>query len=121
MHGRDKDEDDEWRRLEAERAKMAPIDRLYGEKRLTAAGDEDLRHARRTGRFLQMSFRLQPRVRHMVTAIVKRDRPPSLVVLFEQMLEAYLRQHGELDEADIPSDQEAIDKILKQRDERDGE
>lgn len=115
------DEDDEWRRLKAQRAELSPIDRLYGEKRTTAAGDEDLRHQRRTGRLVQMSFRMQPRIRSMLVAIVKRDRPPSLVVLFEQMLEAYLKQTGDLDERDIPSDDEMIDKMLKQQDRRDGQ
>lgn len=120
MRDKDKDEQAEWRRLEADRAGKASIDRMYPEKRVTAAGDEDIRHNRRTGRLLQMSFRMQPKTRHLVSAIMRLHRPPSLVVLFEQMLIAYLKQYGELDENDLPSDGEAIDMFLKERDKRDG-
>ena len=42
-------------------------------------------------------------------------------MLFEQMLIAYLKQFGELDENDIPSDAEAIDMFLKERDNRDAQ
>ena len=121
MRDKDKDEQDELQRLEAERAEQASIDRMYPKKRVTAAGDEDLRHNRRTGRLFQMSFRMQPKTRHLFSAVMRHHRPPSTVVLFEQMLIAYLKQFGELDENDIPSDAEAIDMFLKERDNRDAQ
>ena len=122
MRDKDKDEEAEWRRLEAERASKESIHRMYAEMRITAAGDDDIRHERRTGRLLQMSFRMHPKTRQLIRAIMRLPhRPPSLVVLFEQMLEAYLKQYGGLNDSDVPSDGEAIDMFLKERDKRDGE
>ena len=122
MRDKDKEEQAEWRRLEEERAAKESIHRMYQELPLTAAGDRNMQENRRTGRLLQMSFRMQPKTRQLVRAIMRLPhRPPSLVVLFEQMLEAYLRQHGGLDDRDVPSDDESINMFLKERDKRDGE
>ena len=122
MPGRDDDDEREERRRQAAwRAAQSPIDRMYPEKQLTEAGDIDLRANRRTGRKLQISFRLQPRTRHLVSAIVRRDKPPSLAVLFEQMLEAYLKVTCPLDDNDLPSEEEAIEMYLEQRGKRDAE
>lgn len=121
MRDSDNAEAEERRRLEAERAGRSPLDRMYGTKLVTEAGDEDLRHARRTGRQLQMSFRMHPRVRSIVVAIMRRDRPPSLVVLFELLVVAYLKQHGEFTDGEIPTDDDIIDRFLEQRDARDEE
>ena len=91
MHSND-DEKEEWRRLTAKRDGLSPFDRWYDELPTTRSGDENLQKNRRTNRITQMSFRMQPRIRNMVVAIVKRDRPPSLVVLFEQMLARFIRR-----------------------------
>ena len=52
---------------------------------------------------------------------MERDRPPSLVVLFEVMVEAYLDKHGPIDPADLPSDEELIRRIEQERDKRDAQ
>lgn len=58
------DEKEEWQRLERERAKLPPRDRLYRKPlRITESGDRDLRHARRKGRVIQMSLRMQLKLR----------------------------------------------------------
>jgi hypothetical protein len=116
------DEEEERRRQERERARLPLIDRLHGKSpRITESGFEDLRSKRRTGRVVQLPLRLHPRVRAIIDIIIERDKPPSLVVLFEDMLEAYLEKHGPIDQSLIPSDEELVRRIEKERDKHDAE
>lgn len=116
---RRKDEEEERQRQAKERAALSLDDRLYAPKKLTAAGTPSLQHDRRTGRMVQFNTRIRPKVRHMVEALIRRDKVPSLVVFFEMMLEAYQEKHGSLREGDIPPDEEIIDMFLNERDNRD--
>jgi len=52
---------------------------------------------------------------------MQRDKPPSLVALFEEMLEAYLEKHGPIDQSLLPSDEELVRRFEQERDRRDGE
>jgi hypothetical protein len=116
------DEDDERHRQERERGKLPLVDRLHGSSpRITASGFEDLRSKRRTGRVVQLPLRLHPRVRAMIDVIMQRDKPPSLVALFEEMLDAYLEKHGPIDQSLLPSDEELVRRFEQERDRRDGE
>ena len=119
---KDDDEDEERKRQERERKQMSFLDRVHGgPPRITVNGFTDIRGRRRTGRIVQLPLRLHPRVKAMVDHIMERDRPPSLVVLFEVMVEAYLDKHGPIDPADLPSDEELIRRIEQERDKRDAE
>lgn len=116
----DDSEEAERRRQEAERKKLPLIDRLHGSSpRITASGFQDLRSKRRTGRIVQLPLRLHPRVRAIIDLIMERDRPPSLVVLFEEMLAAYLEKHP-IDHSLLPSDEELVRRYELERDGRDG-
>lgn len=120
MHGHD--EEEERKRQERERARMPLVDRLHGsEPRTTASGFKDLRSNRRTGRIIPMPLRLHPRVKAIIDAIMERDRHPSLVVLFEEMVDAYLQLHGPISQALLPSDEELVRRIERERDRRDEE
>jgi hypothetical protein len=111
------DEEEERKRQERERAKLPLIDRLHGASpRITASGFEDLRSKRRTGRVVQLPLRLHPRVRAIIDVVMERDKPPSLVVLFEAMLEAYLEKNGPIDVSLLPSDEELVVRYEKQQD-----
>ena len=115
-------EEEERRRLEAERARMSPEDRLYGKgKRRNADGFIDGRSDRRTGRVFKLLLRVHPRVRAIIGAIKKRDGHPSFVVLLEEMVEAYQKVHGEVAASEVESEEEIIARFLKERDKRDGE
>lgn len=115
------DEEEERRRLERERARLPFLDRLHGSApRTTASGFKDGRSLRRTGRIVQLPLRIHPRVKAIIDAIVARDRPPSLVALFEDMLEAYLEKHGPINQALLPSDEELVRRLELERDKRDG-
>lgn len=117
----DDGEEDERRRLEQERRKMEPTDRFHGSApRRTADGFLDQRFLRRTGRVVQMPIRVHPRVKAIILAIKERDNIPSLVTLFELMLEAYLKEYGPIDEADLPTLEELAGNMEKERDKRDG-
>lgn len=121
MHDKD-DEEEELRRQEAELAGLSPLDRLYGHAPLTtAAGFDDARSNRRTGRVAQLNLRMQLRARAIVDAIVKRDKVTSHVVLFELMLEAYQQVHGPISEDDLPDDDELIRRYIKEKRKRDGQ
>lgn len=114
-------EDEERRRIEKERQKMAPDDRLYGyAPRKTADGFPDQRSERRTGRVVQMPLRVHPRIKATMLAVKKRDKIPSLVILLEEMLEAYLKEHGPIDEAELPTLEQLAEAMEKERDKRDG-
>lgn len=116
------DEEEERKRQERERAKLPLIDRLHGRpRRITASGFEDLRCKRRTGHVVQLPLRLHPRVRAIIDAVIDRDKPPSIIALFEDMLEAYLEKNGPIDQSLLPSDEELVRRYEKQRDKRDGE
>ena len=115
-------EEEERRRQQRERERMSLTDRLLGRPpRKTASGFDDLRSKRRTGRVVQLPIRLHPRVRAIVGAIMERDQHPSLVALFEEMLAAYMKVHGGIDQSLLPSDEELIRRIEDERDKRDGE
>jgi hypothetical protein len=121
MHDRD-DEEEERRRQAEERSRLSAIGRFYSNPpRKTASGDDDLRSNRRTGRVVQISLRVQVGTRAILGAIIERDRPPSLVVLFEEMLDAYQKVHGAIDRSHLPSEDELINRLLEERDKRDGE
>lgn len=120
MHGNG--EEEERRRQQREREKLSPIDRLHGSPpRTTKSGFLDGRSNRRTGRLVQLPLRLHPRVRAIVDAIMVRDRHPSMVALFEEMIEAYQQVHGPIDTSLLPSDQELIRRIEQARDNDDAE
>jgi hypothetical protein len=114
-------EDEERRRLERERKRLEPRDRLYGyAPRRTADGFPDQRSERRTGRVVQMPLRVHPRVKAMMLAIKKRDNIPSLVMLLELMVEAYLKEYGPLDEDELPTLEQLVEAMERERDRRDG-
>lgn len=116
------DEAEERKRQQRERERMSLTDRLFGRPpRTTASGFDDMRSKRRTGRVVQLPIRLHPRVRAIVGAIMERDQHPSLVVLFEEMLEAYMQIHGPIDETKLPSDEELVRRLEDERDRRDVE
>lgn len=125
MAASDRDDDDEEaeRKLQQEqRRRLSLTDRLHGgAKPTTASGFVDMRSFRRTGRVVQFSLRVHPRVRAMVDAIMRRDGYPSAVVLFEEMLAAYCKIHGALDEKDLPSDEQLVECVEAERDKRDGQ
>ncbi len=112
------DEEEERKRQAKERAALPPEDRLYGPKKLTAAGTYSLQHGRRTGRVVQFNARIRPKMRHMIEALIRRDGVPSLVVFMEMMLEAYQEKWGSLHEGDIPPDEEIIDMFLNEEEKR---
>lgn len=112
-----RDEEEERKRLERERAAMPLIDRLHGgSPRTAASGFQDGRSIRRTGRVVQLPLRVHPRVKAIINAIMVRDKLPSLVALFEDMLEAYLEKHGFIDAALLPSDDELVRRLERERD-----
>lgn len=113
------DEAEERQRQAKERAALALNDRMYGPKKLTVAGTESVQHDRRTGRLVQFNTRIHPKTRHILVALMRRDRVPSLVVFFELMLEAYQQKHGWLHDGDIPKDDAIIDMFLTERENRD--
>lgn len=101
MQGRD-DEDEERERQERERARLPVIDRLHGGPvRTTVSGFPDQRSFRRTGRVVQLPLRVHPRIKVMIDAILRRDKHPSIVALFEAMLDAYQQVHGVIDPATL--------------------
>jgi hypothetical protein len=116
------DEEAERKRQERERERLSHVDRLHGSApRTTSSGFKDMRSGRRTGRVVQLPLRLHPRVKAIIDAIMAQHRPPSLVALFEEMLEAYLEKHGDIDQSRLPSDEELVRRIENERDKRDGE
>jgi hypothetical protein len=88
--------------------------------RKTADGFPDQRSERRTGRGVQMPLRVHPRIKANMLAVKRRDNIPSLVVLLEEMLEAYLKEHGPIDEAELPTLEQLAEAMEQQRDKRDG-
>lgn len=106
------DEKEERERQRKERRRMSPKDRWHRRPPLTTkSGGHDFRSDRRTGRVEQMNVRVTPRVRAMIAAIVSRDQPPSLAVLWEDMVTTYLEKYGPLDPKLIPSDEELAERI----------
>jgi hypothetical protein len=98
------------------------VDRLLGRPpRITSSGFKDRRSGQRKGRVVQFPLRLHPRVKAIIDLIMERDKPPSHVVLFEDMVAAYLDKHGPIDPADLPSDEELVRRIEQERDKRDAE
>jgi hypothetical protein len=119
MH--DDEEEDERRRIKREREKMEPSDRIHGSApRLTVDGFPDQRCLQRTGRVVQMPIRVHPRVKAIILAIKKRDKVQSMVMLFELMLKAYLKEYGPIDDAELPTMEELAENMEKERDKRDG-
>lgn len=116
------DEKTERERQERERARLSFMERLYGSAyRTTSTGFVDGRSLRRTGRVIQLPLRVHPRVKALVMAIMERDQVPSMVVLFEQMAQAYLEKVGEIDWSKLPSDDALIKRIEDKRDDDDAE
>ncbi|MBS0243976.1 MAG: hypothetical protein JSS20_17520 [Proteobacteria bacterium] len=119
---RSDDEEEERRRQARERARLEPEDRLYGDVRRTKSGRPDARSKeKRRYRVVQMQLRLRLRVRAMIDRIMERDRHPSRVVLFEEMLQAYLEKFGPLDQSELPSDDELVEAFLEEQDNDDAE
>lgn len=111
------DEEEERRRQAEERKRLSLIDRLYGgPKRKTDSGFDDLRSTRRTGRVVQFSMRVHPRVRAIVELLITRDSHPSAGVMFEEMVDAYCERHGAIDNNDLPSDDELVRRYEKAQD-----
>jgi hypothetical protein len=115
------DEEEERLRQQRELKSMSLRDRLHGGKPLrTSDGFPDQRSERRTGRIILMPFRVHPRVKALILAIKKRDNVPSLPVLLEVMLEAYQERYGPIDESELPSDEELIERFEQEQDRRNG-
>ena len=115
------DEEAERQRQERERAKLPPRDRLYRTPlRITENGDRDLRHSRRKGRLVQMSLRMQLKVRAVLALVLDRDDHDGLPELFEIMLDLYLEKYGSIADAEIPPEDELARRYLKKQDEKDG-
>jgi hypothetical protein len=113
-------EEQERQRLQRERKQLSPTDRLHGAPpRTTVHGFVDQRSELRTGRVVQIGLRAHPRIKAMMDAIKKRDSIPSMVVLLELMLEAYQKVYGALDESELPSLEDLVEQIEKERDKRD--
>ena len=117
MNGNDEDEE---RRRQALENQALPLDDLiYGPKRKTATGQEDLRHEARENRVKPVPLRMQLRVNVILRAAMKKAGYKSFPKFFELMLAVYLESHP-LDDALIPSEEELIRRFLNQRDEDDG-
>jgi hypothetical protein len=115
------DEEQERRRQEQERARLSKRDRIHGAPPvITASGFEDGRSRNRAGNVVQFPVRMQLRSRAIIDAIMKRDNVGKQVVLFEMMLEAYQQVHGAIEQSEIPSDEELIRNLEKERDKRHG-
>lgn len=120
MSARD-DEEQERRRQEQERARLSHRDRIYGAPPvITASGFEDGRSRNRTGNIVYFPVRMQLRSRAIIDAIMKRDGVPKQTVLLEMMLDAYQQVHGAIDQSEIPSDEELIRNLERERGKRDG-
>lgn len=119
MHG--DDEDEEWRRQQRELARLPLVDRLHGTpKRTTVSGFTDQRSYRRTGRVVQLPIRVHPKSKAIVDALLRRDNHASMVALFEAMLETYQKVRGPVDPASLPSDEDLVRQIERERRLRDG-
>lgn len=117
----DNDEEVERKRQERDRARLSPLDQLYGPPKVTLAGDDDRRSKRRKGRVFRMPLSMQVRVRAVLNLVLDRDGHDGLPALFEVMMVDYLRKYGGIDEAAIASEEELIRRHLLKRDEKDGE
>ena len=116
MSGED-DEEQERRRQEQERARLSHRDRIHGAPPvITASGFVDGRSRNRAGNVVQFPVRMQLRSRAIIDAIMKRDNIAKQTILLEMMLEAYQQIHGAIDQSEIPSDEELIRNLEKQRD-----
>ena len=118
---RDDDEAEERRRLEAERKKMRPVDRLYDRPpKRTRAGDFWGQSKKRAGRMFSTIFRMTLTTRAVYTALKERDGIPSDPVFLELMIEAYLEKYRD-PPITIPSEMELIEQYERERDRRDDE
>lgn len=119
---RDDDEKAERERQARERARMSFIERLYDKPiRVTKDGFDDGRSARRTGRIIKLPLRVHPRMKALVNLILEKHEMPSMVVLFEQLVQVYLDKHGDIDMSLLPSDEELIARIEGKRDDDDAD
>ena len=117
MHG----SDEERRRQGQTPATLPALDRLHGApRRVTASGFTDLRSTRRTGRVVQLPLRVHPRVKAVVDALLERDGHPSMVALIEAAIDAYQQVHGVIDPELLPSEEELVRRIERERHLRDG-
>jgi hypothetical protein len=118
MH--ESDEDEERQRQMRERADMSIVDRIHGSPaRKNASGFTDLRSYQRTGRVVQLPLRVHPKTRAIIDAIMIRDRHPSVVSLFEVMLNAYQEVYGAIPEDALPTEEELVRRLEEERDKRD--
>lgn len=118
----DDDEEEERRRQEKDQQDWSIIDRIHGAPpKKTKDGSGDIRSDKRTGRILSLVFRAHPMVREIILAIMKRDRIPSLALALELFVEAYLKTTRPLGDGDVPSLEEIVERIERERYKRDGE
>lgn len=119
---REEEENTEREHLRVERQKMSPTDRLHGsEPRTTADGFPDMRSLRRTGRVVQLPFRVHPQVKALMLAIRQRDNHPSMVALLEECVDAYMKIHGPIETSELPTLDELVENLERERDKRDAE
>lgn len=116
---RDDDEAEERRRLEAERKKMRPVDRVYDRlPKRTVMGDVSGHASRRTGRLFPSLFRMTLTTRAMLKALKKRDDIPSDPIFLELLIEAYLKNNPD-PPLIIPSEEELIEQYEREKERRD--
>jgi hypothetical protein len=119
MRGKD-DEEEERRRQAKERAKLSIEERLHGAPiKRTKSGFKDGRSLRRTLRDVTIFIRAHPRIKAMVEFLMARDGHASQVAFFEVMLEAYMKEHGEIDRSQLPTDEDLADQLEDARDKND--
>lgn len=123
MDDKDRDDEEAERERQArERARLAPEDRILGDVKVTKSGRPDARSkGKRRYRVVQVQLRVRLRVHAMIDRIMERDRHPSRVVLFEEMLEAYLEKWGPIAQSELPTDDELVEAYLEQLDGDDAE
>ncbi len=99
----DDGEEDERRRAQRERQRMASLDRLYDHvpRRMVDGFVDDGDRPRRR-RMEQISMRVHPRIKAMMLFVKKRDNIPSMPMFLELMFETYLKEYGRIDESDMP-------------------
>lgn len=103
------DEAEEYARLERERAKLSPIERLHGgATRKTVSGLPDLRSLRRTGNVVQLAMRVHPKIKATAMALMARDGHGSMVALYMDMLKLYQNTHGPIDPSMLPTEEELV-------------
>ena len=114
----DDNEDMERRRQAYERGRQSPNDRLYDNPpRISESGQPDGRSSskRRKGRVIPVPLRVHPRINAILRLILDRGPPDNVPDLFEDMIEAYLKIRTDVDQSELPSDEELIETFLDER------